>query len=490
MKKLSKKVISIVLFAILCVVMISSVSCKSSFDPSSPSGDYVAAKNWGAVKVHTYALPGVGEDVMPVVAFCGPYEPSGTSYNGHIQPNFNEDYYWQLLKNAGVNNICFTWNEYRADTDAIMRALDQAQKFGMTYFVRDNMVAYWSGENTMLTGGATLEEIVAPYINHPACAGVFGRDEPTAGEFESYFRLIEEVYGSGKYEGKDVYMNLLPNYATTAAFGKYQTYEGYVRGFMEGATKLPYLGYDYYPFLSSAHNLDNMNATRYFENLSLIRKVAMEYEIPFWVYVCVGELSNPTDYPYYPSKEAYMWSINTLLAYGMKGLQYYSTIQSPVDEDLTDSAADTVEWKNYMRHGFIGAMGNVNRWYYYSVEAAQQIQAADEFLMHAQNMGVIATGSRAKYLGNGDEVLSSGSFRELKSVSAKEAIVGCFDYQGYTMLYVVNNDVDVKQKITLNFDNNYGYDVIQRGTTASVSGKSLTLTVEAGEGVMVKLRAE
>lgn len=482
------------MMALLCaVMMLSVVACKSSSgdngsDNTDP-GDYVLAKNWGEVEVYTYSLTGLGDDVMPVVGFGGPYEPSGTSYNGHVQPNFNEDYYWQLLKNAGVNNICFAWNEYRANSDAIMRALDQAQKFGMTYFVRDNMVAYWSSGSS-LAQGLTLEEITAPYINHPACAGVFGRDEPSAAEFEWYGKLMDEIYTNELYEGKDVYMNLLPNYATSAAFGQYKDYEGYVRGYMASSEHIPYLAYDYYPFLSSSYNLDNMNATRFYDNLSLIRSVANEYQIPFWVFVCTGELSNPTDYPYYPSKEAYMWNINTLLAYGMKGLQYYSVIQSPVDEDITDAAADSVEWKNYMRHSFIGGMGNINRWYYYSVELTPQLQAADEYLMNAQNLGVIATGSRAKYLGDNEEVIASGTFRELRSVSANEALVGCFDYRGSTMLYVVNNDIDVKQKIKLNFDNNYGYDVIQRGQTASVSGKTLTLTLEAGEGALVKLRTE
>ena len=133
-------------------------------------------------------------------------------------------------------------------------------------------------------------------------------------------------------------------------------------------------------------------------------------------------------------------------------------------------------------------MGNVNRWYYYQKEFGEQLAVIDEYLMNAQNVGVIGVGDRARYLGTGEEVIASGSFRELKSVSADEAIVGCFDYNGTTMLFVMNNDIDKKQKITLHFDNNYGYDVYQRGTLASVARKDLTITLEGGEAALVKLR--
>ena len=79
-------------------------------------------------------------------------------------------------------------------------------------------------------------------------------------------------------------------------------------------------------------------------------------------------------------------------------------------------------------------------------------------------------------------------FRELTGVDAGDALVGCFDYKGGTALYVVNNSVTTKQEITLNFSDRYGYDVTQRARTVSVAGDSLTLTMEAGEGVLVVLR--
>jgi hypothetical protein len=139
------------------------------------------------------------------------------------------------------------------------------------------------------------------------------------------------------------------------------------------------------------------------------------------------------------------------------------------------------------RTGFFGLAGNINRWYYYAKKVNAQLQASDHILMNAMNLGVIPIG-KAKEEVTGEEKLET--FRELKTVTASsgEALVGCFDYFGKTALFVVNNSTVEKQEITLGFDNNYAYEVIQRATTVDVSGQNITLKMEAGEGVLVRLK--
>ena len=83
------------------------------------------------------------------------------------------------------------------------------------------------------------------------------------------------------------------------------------------------------------------------------------------------------------------------------------------------------------------------------------------------------------------EVLDS--YRELKSVSG-EALVGCFDYEGAPAYYVVNYSTETKNDVTLRFTDNYGYDVYQRATLASVHGTTMKLTLAPGEGALVVLR--
>ena len=140
----------------------------------------------------------------------------------------------------------------------------------------------------------------------------------------------------------------------------------------------------------------------------------------------------------------------------------------------------------------------MNQWYFYAQKANKQIRAAQDVLMNAQSVGIIASGKDATKLtaqrspsddyrfGYFSEILTNGSFRELKSVEG-DALVGCFDYKGGTALYVTNFSTTNKQNVKLNFDDRYAYDIIQRGEAVSVAGSTISLTLEAGEGVLVVL---
>ena len=101
-------------------------------------------------------------------------------------------------------------------------------------------------------------------------------------------------------------------------------------------------------------------------------------------------------------------------------------------------------------------------------------------------MGMIATGEKADRLTAGiqdDEFVLDGSFRQLSSVSGDASFVGCFDYQGWTALYVVNASRNDRATVGLHFDNVYAYDVTQRAETVSVVGKNMELNLQPGEGV-------
>lgn len=464
---------------------------------TKPTVTYTPAKNWGAQPVYSYTFDRIGNDVMPIGGFAGPYKTKVPAYNGQVQPDFLDDYFWQLFKDCGVNNILFTRDEYCEEPASVMRALNQAEKFGMVYFVRDQRLKM---EDINEANMSNLASIVGDYINHPGCAGIYGLDEPTTEKFAP-LQTLKSSFDALGYNDRSVYINMLPNYAPDSAFGmtngKRNTYEQYLSTYMQ-QVKMPYLMYDYYPFVMGSNALDldkNSRIVPYFENISVARKVANQYQAPFWAFVQAGgqwegEGGKPvaTEYPLFPSESSFLWNINTLLAYGMKGMGYFDLIQEILPEI---NFAETPDGgRDYTRFGIVGGLGNINQWYYYAKKAATQIQAIDGVLMNASSQGIIATGSRAYMVGNGEEVFTNGSWRELKSVVADNAIVGCFDYQGRTALYVVNNSFDQKQKITLKFDDKYGYDVTQRGQKVSVATENLQLTVEAGEGVLVVLRAK
>ena len=160
-----------------------------------------------------------------------------------------------------------------------MRALNQAEKFGMVYFVRDQRLKM---EDINEANMSNLASIVGDYINHPGCAGIYGLDEPTTEKFAP-LQTLKSSFDALGYNDRSVYINMLPNYAPDSAFGmtngKRNTYEQYLSTYMQ-QVKMPYLMYDYYPFVMGSNALDldkNSRIVPYFENISVARKVANQY---------------------------------------------------------------------------------------------------------------------------------------------------------------------------------------------------------------------
>ena len=83
-----------------------------------------------------------------------------------------------------------------------------------------------------------------------------------------------------------------------------------------------------------------------------------------------------------------------------------------------------------------------------------------------------------------DARIEGNSWRELASITG-DAIVGCFNYQGKTALYVVNYDTEYAQKIPLTFQDTYNIKVVQDAKESYVKADQLTLDMKAGDGVLL-----
>ena len=107
--------------------------------------------------------------------------------------------------------------------------------------------------------------------------------------------------------------------------------------------------------------------------------------------------------------------------------------------------------------------------------------------MNAENLGIIAVG-KANELVFGDEKIKSGTFRELKEVKSENAIIGCFDYGGKTLLFVMNGDYEKETEIELSFDMPRGFDIISDGETSFLAGDKITAKLEKGASFIAILR--
>ena len=66
-----------------------------------------------------------------------------------------------------------------------------------------------------------------------------------------------------------------------------------------------------------------------------------------------------------------------------------------------------------------------------------------------------------------------------------DAMVGCFNYNGKTALYVVNYSMEYAQYITLELNDRHNIKTVQNAEETYLKTKTLTLDMAAGEGVLV-----
>jgi hypothetical protein len=292
-----------------------------------------------------------------------------------------------------------------------------------------------------------------------------------------------------KYAHMLPHYNALPMWANSeylsGVANSDMNYETYLRTFVEDLDA-KYLSYDFYPWLSKQ---DGTEYTRrgYIKNLSIVREIANEYQIPVWSCkqcTCLFEDRPIENLIMQPNEAQFRWQMTVDVAYGVKGFSYFLLVGSALSYD------EQPTWEVGMDayYGLFNSyMGEPNVWFDYAKAFTPHLQLVDEVLMNSCNEGVIAHGAVLEKEDMGSELISSGEYRELKSVAGDASIVGCFNYKGGTALYVTNNSYTNSGSVTLTFRDNFGYNVYQGAQKSFKTGTTLSLQLGAGEGVLVVL---
>ena len=184
------------------------------------------------------------------------------------------------------------------------------------------------GFNLLLGGDAALAKAVGlkaivgggpadveKYAGDPAVVGTFLADEPQTSKFEELGKLCDAVR---KANPRSIpYINLLPTYASQEQLGS-PTYEEHVRKYI-GICKPPFVSWDHYALYGSCERPD------YFENLEIVSRLCREAGIPF-----VQIILSVPHFAYRDPNEADLrWQVYTTLAYGSKGIIYFTYITPP-----------------------------------------------------------------------------------------------------------------------------------------------------------------
>lgn len=479
-----------------------------------------------------------GSAVMPVAGYERPRTELAT------QELLDE------IKASGINILMSYPYDYQDSRLAEENVLELAQGAGLGYLVKDsnlNHVALNADDNSLVDSVATVDtptmaKKIGNYSYFDSYLGNFVMDEPTlvnaegkyfspsnsndvrnfdhyrqiTGQLNSYANTsgyinlpagvwFKKSFGSGEGTGESWRYNLT---AENIAW-----YEQIVKEITEGGNA-KILSFDRYLGGTSENAED---CPRYFLNLDIIREQAKASDIPFWAYAPVGEWKESGGSTSSNSKEDMYWSVNTSLAFGAKGIQYF-TLAEPngyKDDGLT--------------MGLYDYNGNKTAWYDYVAHMNQLIAAVDDILMRSENKGIIATGGNAQknaanvtyyenFTSTGTrEIKASAAYRNsdntpnyaaIKSADGVSrvagitttnatagAFAGVFDHQGKAALYVVNNDTSSAQDITVNFTAASSYRVIGFNASGDVEEVSslesrCTRNVGAGEAFLLVIDEE
>ena len=460
----------------------------------------------GKVDALYYDIMG-GDEVMPIGGFYVPYA-SGGSLDGNDMPNFLTDYYFEVLAEAGINMFMYSLDRhsYGSSNPNITAALSLCEKYGIGYFVDSYWVMGQLGTHTSdvaiedmalgrESGKKILAEILTDLSQYKSFIGLHSFDEPFTAQLDNIGVFSDAFYSLEESKGLDMYMNARGYWAEEDNFWGYSdpiAYDAYIKKIFEEA-KPRMLSVTQYPYTSANTPESTVTALMY-NQLSIYRKYSKQYGVPFWRMLQAGGQWNdlaewiPSVDPY-PSEGELLYDVNLALAYGAKAIQYFPLIQ-PIHFAYEEGG--TYDFEN--RNGLIGADGNLTRWYYYAKRANEQVKAVDEYLMKSENDGIIVHGAEATKAiitngESGEEIISSGEYKQLKKVTGDDCIVGCFNYKGGTALYVVNYNRKEKANVSLSFDcDDYRYTVIQRGKSCDVVGGRIPLTLDYGEGALVVLK--
>ena len=241
-----------------------------------------------------------------------PWQPDEYPISYWVGPpiEYNTLATWQRIKDCNFT-VCGPYNGYPVADNRKM--LDFCKHLGLKAMIVDARISNAASYNDHVN---VIKSLVADYGSHPATYGYYITDEPGADRFPALAKVSQELQ---RQDPKHLpYINLLPIYATPEQLGA-PTYAEHLDRFLR-VVKPAVLSYDHYALLQQGS--DRLD---YFENLELIREHGLRHGVPTWNII----LSLPHMGYRDPSAAEMRWQAYTSLAYGIKGLMWFTYWSMP-----------------------------------------------------------------------------------------------------------------------------------------------------------------
>ena len=354
------------------------------------------------------------------------------------------------------------------------RYLDLCQQAGLKAFLWDGNVTACGGwdkapkPEEIPQIEKTLDGMIARYSSHPAFLGFVLGDEANTPEGNKRLGLVNQ-YLLKKDPTHLPYFNLLPNYAHGFVHGPAGGYERYVADYIRDA-KPAFVSWDHYRQM-----FEGGDENYYWHNLELIRKHCLKAKIPYnQIIVSFRHMG------YRECSEADLrWQVYTSLAYGSRGIQYF-TYWFVAGLAWADAPA------------LISKEGKRDVKWEYVKKINHRIAKLGPTLVKLTSTGAYCT-----------DPLPPGG-RRLNAIAAEDApvikgeggplLVGCFEDAGRKQyIFPVNRSFQNKitAKLTLDETIRSASEISQETgkalPAASVRRKALEVVLEPGEGRLFRL---
>lgn len=341
----------------------------------------------------------------------------------------------------------FTLNfSFCANNEQLKKALDAADKAGMQMIITTPELR------------SEPEKTVRQFMDHPAVAGYFLKDEPLASEFAelgAWAKRIQSVDNK-----KFCYLNLFPTggQAHFDALGV-KDYREYISRF-DNEVPLPFLSFDHYPIIN-----DSIKA-EWYENLEEFSDEARKAGKDFWAFALATTHNVPGGVYPVPTLAMLRLQIYSNLAYGAQGLQYF-TYSTPRDNSIWD-----------FQHGPIGLDGKRTEVYDLIKEMNREIEQIAGVFMGAKILSVHHTGKQIPTKTRRLTLLPD----KVKALDThgSGAIISQLENGDKRYIVIVNRDYQRAMELTFVADENL-QRILKDGSFVPASHYTSTMSVLPGD---------
>jgi hypothetical protein len=310
-----------------------------------------------------------------------------------------------------------------------------------------------------------LDGVMADFASHPALFGYMLADEPGKEVFSNLAAISQYLL---KKDPKHLpYINLLPNYANHPDWLG-PAYEPIVTKYIS-TVKPALLSWDHYRQMFG----DNGDENWYWHNLEIVRRLCLQARIPYiQIIVSLKHMG------YRECSEADLrWQVYTSLAYGSRGIIYFTYWDVPSLAWAGAGAIMTLDGKRDVKYEYVKKINH-------------RIAKLGPTLVKLTSTGVYCTDP----LPPGTRRLAAGA--PVTKAEGGPLQIGCFiDRNAVEYVFVVNRafNAQVVAKLTLDDRSASASEISQQTgkplSPVSVAGKSLDVPLEPGEGRLYMLRA-